>query len=112
MIPQDLEDIKQPSSGWISLGILWMILWMSLVMFKLSLFQASSLDWKGLSHFKIPINDWLFKFCEFLEIEDEYHLVMSCPLFKFQRDTLLNSLCATFDINSLSMKIFLNDYEC
>ena len=66
---------------------------------------------------KIPINDRLCKFCELLEIEDEYHFVMSCPLYKSQRDTLLNSLCATFDINSLSnddifkMIMSANDYD-
>ena len=42
---------------------------------------------------------------------------MSCPLYKSQRDTLLNSLCATFDINSLSnddifkMIMSANDYD-
>ena len=42
---------------------------------------------------------------------------MSCPLYKSQRDTLLNSLCATFDINRLSnddifkMIMSANDYD-
>ena len=39
-------------------------------------------------HFNLPRNERTCKFCNFV-IEDEYHFLMSCPLYQDLRNTFL-----------------------
>ena len=51
---------------------------------------------------KLPLSERICKLCNLHEVEDEFHFVMKCTKYNFQRDQLFKELSEIYNLDSLS----------
>ena len=58
---------------------------------------------------KLPLSERICKLCNLHKVEDEFHFVMKCTKYKFQRNQLFKELSEIYNPDSLSNEdIFLH----
>ena len=51
---------------------------------------------------KLPLSERICQLCNLHEVEDEFHFVMKCTKYNFQRDRLFKELSEIYNLDSLS----------